>query len=338
MRVKSRNNRFLHRHRMASNSKSATTLAGILLGIFSTQTIAHVGLEKKEAVIGSSYKGILTVPHGCAGSPTTKLSIDIPEGIIAVKPMPKPGWEMEIVRGPYQRSYDFMHGVKLGEGIKQIVWKGGKLADEYYDEFVFTGFIANTFKSGEVLAFPVLQTCERGAENWSEVAGPGQDPHHLKSPAPLLRLMSASSDRPTFAKNGIVVARPWARATPTGAKVGAVYFTLENLGSKPDRLLSVSGNVAEKIEIHEMAMSNAVMIMRQIENGLAIESGKTIEFAPNGHHLMLKSLSRPLKSGETFPLSLEFEHAGTIDITVEVVGVGGTLPSTRSGKHDHHKM
>src|SRR3954468_334897 len=96
--------------------------------------LAHVSLETRQAPVGASYKAVFAVPHGCAGSATTKIRVQIPEGVIGVKPMPKPGWSLEALKGKYAGSYDY-HGAKLTEGIKEVVWSGGKLADDNYDEF-----------------------------------------------------------------------------------------------------------------------------------------------------------------------------------------------------------
>ena len=62
---------------------------------------AHVTLENRQATIGSGYKAVFAVPHGCAGSATTKIRVQIPEGVIAVKPMPKAGWNVEVIKGKY---------------------------------------------------------------------------------------------------------------------------------------------------------------------------------------------------------------------------------------------
>ena len=99
---------------------------------------AHVTLETKEAAPNSSYKAVLRVGHGCEGKPTTVIRVQIPEGVISVKPMPKPGWELETVKDKYDRPYDYF-GNELTEGVKQIAWSGGRLPDDFYDEFVFVG-------------------------------------------------------------------------------------------------------------------------------------------------------------------------------------------------------
>ena len=96
---------------------------------------AHVALESKQALAGSTYKAVLQVGHGCEGSPTESIRVQIPEGVIAVKPMPKPGWELTTKHGEYAQAYDYF-GEKLTEGIKEVTWTGGNLPDEWYDEFV----------------------------------------------------------------------------------------------------------------------------------------------------------------------------------------------------------
>jgi periplasmic copper chaperone A len=151
---------------------------------------AHITLENREATIGSSYKAVFTVPHGCAGSATIKVRVQIPEGVIAAKPMPKPGWNLEVIKGKYANDYDF-HGAKLSEGVKEVVWSGGKLADENYDEFVISTFLAGNLKPNTMLYFPTVQECEQGVSRWIEIPAQGvaDDMHEGKWPAPGVKLM-----------------------------------------------------------------------------------------------------------------------------------------------------
>src|SRR3954471_10793637 len=151
---------------------------------------AHVTLENRQAAVGSYYKATFAVPHGCAGSATTKIRVQIPEGVIAVKPMPKPGWNLEAVKGKYAASYDY-HGAKLSEGVKEVVWSGGKLADDNYDEFVFASYLTGNLKPNSMLYFPVVQECEQGASRWIDIPAEGHDAHghDSKSPAPGVKLM-----------------------------------------------------------------------------------------------------------------------------------------------------
>ena len=101
------------------------------------------------------------MPHGCAGSATVKLRVKIPEGVIAVKPMPKPGWNMETIKGKYAAEYE-LHGTKAAEGVKEVAWSGGRLSDDNYDEFVISAFLTAALKPNTTLYFPVVQECEQG--------------------------------------------------------------------------------------------------------------------------------------------------------------------------------
>ena len=140
----------------------------------------------------------------------------------------------------------------------------------------------------------------------------------------------------------LVITQPWSRATPGGAKTGAGYLTIENKGSAPDRLVAVSGDVAGRIEVHEMAVNNGVMTMRPLEKGLVIEPGKTVALAPGGYHLMLMELKSPLKQGDKLPVTLEFEKAGKVAVTLVVQAVGAKGPGGEGGsmmkQHDHSGM
>ncbi len=139
----------------------------------------------------------------------------------------------------------------------------------------------------------------------------------------------------------LVITLPWSRATPGGAKVGGGYLTIENKGSMPDRLIGGSADVADKVEVHEMAVNNGVMTMRPLDNGLVIEPGKTVKLAPGGYHLMLLQLKSALKQGDKVPVTLEFERAGKVSLSLEVQGVGAQGPSSSDGsggKMDMKKM
>lgn len=154
-----------------------------------SQAFAHISLEQREATVGVPVKLTFKVPHGCGNSATVKLRVRIPEGVIAVKPMPKQGWTLDTVKGKYAKTYEFFHGAKLSEGVTEIAWSG-KLPDQYYDEFVVSGFIASDLKAGSKLYFPVVQECEQGIHRWIEIPAQGQSQgHDLKEPAPALTLI-----------------------------------------------------------------------------------------------------------------------------------------------------
>ena len=124
----------------------------------------------------------------------------------------------------------------------------------------------------------------------------------------------------------LVISQAWSRATPGGAKVAGGFLTIENKGSAPDRLVAVTAEIAGKAEVHEMAMDNGVMKMRPLDKGLVIEPGKTVKLAPGGNHLMLQDLKGPFKQGEKVPVTLEFEKAGKVSVSLDVQGVGAQAP------------
>ena len=125
----------------------------------------------------------------------------------------------------------------------------------------------------------------------------------------------------------LVISQAWSRATPNGAKIAGGYLTIENKGTAPDKLIGGSGDVAGKIEVHEMAMNNGVMTMRPLDKGLTIEPGKTVKLAPGGYHLMIMDLKGPFKQGEQVPVTLEFEKAGKVKVSLDVQGVGAQAPA-----------
>ncbi len=171
-----------------TSSRAALALAAAL---FTIPAFSHVTLETKEAPLESRYKAVLRVPHGCKGSPTIKIRVRIPEGVVGVKPQPKAGWTLETVKGDYAKPYA-LYGAQVGSGVKEIVWSGGRLPDDYYDEFVFVGYLSSGLTPGATLYFPVVQECEAGVARWidqpsAERQKPAGD--HSDTPAPGLKLL-----------------------------------------------------------------------------------------------------------------------------------------------------
>ncbi|ABA05127.1 protein of unknown function DUF461 [Nitrobacter winogradskyi Nb-255] len=129
----------------------------------------------------------------------------------------------------------------------------------------------------------------------------------------------------------LVVSLPWTRATAGGAKVAVGYVTIENKGGVADKLVGGSTDAAGRLEVHEMSMNNGVMKMNQVEGGLAVEPGKTVKLEPGGYHLMLLDLKHPFKKGEKVPITLKFEKAGDVAVTLDVEGMGTRAPGASGG-------
>jgi uncharacterized protein YcnI len=151
---------------------------------------AHITLENQQAPVGASYKAVLRVPHGCDGSATVAVRVRIPDGFIEVKPMPKPGWKLDVGRGKYQKPSS-VRGTPVTEGVTEVDWSGGNLPDAYYDEFVLTGYIADEAQAGQTLYFRVVQECEKGVNRWIEIPSEGAHADHGEAaePAAALRLL-----------------------------------------------------------------------------------------------------------------------------------------------------
>ncbi len=130
----------------------------------------------------------------------------------------------------------------------------------------------------------------------------------------------------------IEVEHAWSRATPGKAQTGAVYASIVNHGNAPDRLVAVSSPVAEKADLHQHKLDNGIMKMRPVD-ALPIAPGKSAELEPGGYHIMLMGLAHPLREGESFPLTLTFEKAGTVTAMVSVKKAGAM--GAQSMEHMH---
>jgi periplasmic copper chaperone A len=131
----------------------------------------------------------------------------------------------------------------------------------------------------------------------------------------------------------IRIEAPWIRATPTGAQVAGGYMKIQNTGKEPDRLVGGTTGIAGKFEVHEMKMSGNVMKMRELDKGLELPPGQSVELKPGSYHLMLMDLKQPAKAGDRIKGTLVFEKAGKVEIEYTVRGMAGGAGGHSSGKH-----
>jgi copper(I)-binding protein len=134
----------------------------------------------------------------------------------------------------------------------------------------------------------------------------------LATIALLLPLLSAAEPQ----SQAVEVTHAWARVTPPGIAMGAVYLTLQS--HQDDQLMSASTPLAESVEMHESTMSNNVMTMHQLTT-VPLPRSRPVRFEPSGKHFMLIGLRKPLSAGETFPFTLMFSKAGALTVHVNVV-------------------
>ena len=103
------------------------------------------------------------------------------------------------------------------------------------------------------------------------------------------------------AQAGVEITGAWARATAPGQTVGAAFMTLKS--SDNASLESAASPIAKSVQIHRMSMDNGVMKMRMLDS-LPLPAGKIVKLDPDGLHLMLLGLKRPLKEGDKIEISL----------------------------------
>ena len=171
--------------------KSATLFA---LWAASASAFPHVVLEEPAALAGQSYKAALRISHGCAGSPTTAVRVLIPAGLRGAKPMPKPGWTVTLRREKLASPYE-QHGRQVSEDVVEIHWTAASRAswldDAHVDEFVLRGTLP---AQAGPMWFKVLQTCEQGSLDWSQLPAGGTSTQGLKSPAARLDILPAEPE------------------------------------------------------------------------------------------------------------------------------------------------
>ena len=122
----------------------------------------------------------------------------------------------------------------------------------------------------------------------------------------------------------------WARATPPGTPVAAVYLVIDNTGGKADRLLAVSTDRAGSAEVHTIVHDGDLAMMRRVDP-LHVGAGERIVFEPGGTHVMLMGLKSPLAEGQSLTLVMNFERAGVQRVEARVLAA----TSTPQAAHHH---
>lgn len=141
----------------------------------------------------------------------------------------------------------------------------------------------------------------------------------MRRPVPVLPaailLAALMLPQPAPAEPAVSVEQPWARPTAPRQSTGAAYMRL--LSPAGDRLVGASTPIAVRAEVHEMRMDGDVMRMREV-SVLDLPPGQAIALAPGGLHVMLIGLRERLAAGQHFPLLLQFERGGPVEVEVEV--------------------
>lgn len=155
----------------------------------SVQTHAHTTISPKQAASDSYQRLSFNVTHGCEGSPTTEVILQLPLALMGAKPMPKAGWTVETEVRELDQPY-LSHGKEIRRDVRVIRWRG-KLLDAHYDEFVI---MAKLWAKTGPVAIPVTQICESGRMDWKEV--PDGSGAKLNFPAPVLDVQPGQHQHP----------------------------------------------------------------------------------------------------------------------------------------------
>lgn len=197
-----------------------------------TAASAHIELEATSVAPGEVSVLTFTVGHGCDGSPTTGLAIEFPASVQAVRPTAKPGWTIETSEGEESTTVTYTADEPL--------------PDELRDTVDLSVYLPPDATSGDVLTFPVQQTCVDGETSWDQVAENGQEP---ESPAPTLTIEEPATGSTAESE--------------TGAQSGSASGSSEATTDTPARVLGVSGL--------------AVGVLGVVTAGLAMRRTRTID-------------------------------------------------------------
>jgi uncharacterized protein YcnI len=154
---------------------------------------AHVTVTPSDTAAGAYVVLTFSVPHGCEGSPTTGITIQVPEEILSVTPTRHPFYDVEKTMVKLDDPVEDAHGNSVTERVGEVTYTARTpLPDGERDAMELSLQLPDA--AGETLAFPVIQTCERGETGWVETPAEGQDADELEHPAPTVTVTEATEE------------------------------------------------------------------------------------------------------------------------------------------------
>ena len=190
----------------------AALAAGLLLAGAGAAS-AHVGIDPSTTEAGGYSLLSFGVPHGCGSSPTTKVTISLPDELTDATPTVNPNWDVEKVTQKLESPRTLPDGSRITERTGAIVYTAKTPLDAHLrDAFVLSLKLPED-AAGKTLYFPTLQTCADGQTDWAQIPAAGQDAHSLDSPAPSVAVTAASDDGAGHGTHGA-----GAEAAGTGAE------------------------------------------------------------------------------------------------------------------------
>lgn len=123
----------------------------------------------------------------------------------------------------------------------------------------------------------------------------------------------------------ITISHPWSRQSPMGADVSAGFMKITNTGTTDDKLIAATADIAPMVQLHDMKMDGDVMKMFEVEGGIPIPAGATVELKPKSLHIMFMQVPKQPTVDTQFKGTLTFEKAGEVDIDYEVVDANAMM-------------
>ena len=163
-------------------SRLLAALLAATCAFAATPAVAHITLERQQAAPGTSYKAVLKSTARLRRIGDDPLLGPRSRGRIIRQADAEAGLDHRPRQGPLRAQLQNCGNGEVSEGVREVSWRGGRLDDAFYDEFVFTAFLAAALPAGPVY-FPAVQGLrERRCARWDEIPAAGQDPHALKAP------------------------------------------------------------------------------------------------------------------------------------------------------------
>lgn len=179
---------------MPTKMKFLRMTAGTVAAIFAALVLAlpagaHVTVSPTEAPAEGYAKLDFGVGHGCEASPTTSISVQMPDQVVSATPQVVPGWKIVTKEGDLAKPVE-SHGETITTGVREVTWQGGSLDAHHLGVFgLNVRFVGEV---GDVVPFKVVQRCREGEHAWIEIAEQGGP--EPESPAPTVTLTAAEDD------------------------------------------------------------------------------------------------------------------------------------------------
>lgn len=169
----------------------ALCLGTAVVALFASPAAAHIGLNATSTAAGSSSVLTFQFSHGCAGSPTERLAIKLPDTIHQATPTVDASWSIEVVTETLDEPIEGAHGALLTERVDQIVFTAAEPIEDAYRATVELQVQLPELEAGTVLEFPTIQTCTEGEHAWIQSAADGSE---ANEPAPAITLTAGTGD------------------------------------------------------------------------------------------------------------------------------------------------